>query len=204
MAMRHWLWYKTSGELGGDLTRWGGWPAEVDFNDPDYPDADVQKARADIVAKPDFAGFLAFECPCTCDPEDPASGMCNCCCVNIRDKYVALPAVELTTKPGMVMLLDGSPVNNDDLQSHPPGTVLPLVFAAAVPDSIPDGYQVLVKHGRDPAQILADEVVVEFTAGVTPAVNVTAPSQGAVGGAVGMPVSRRLAEPCRLRLRGWA
>lgn len=209
--MKHWLWYKTNGELGGELIYPCGFPDDFDPNDADSKDPQVIAFRKNFVDLPDFHGFVSYACPC-----GPEAVYCDCPRQRHLRSYVS--GGELAPKPTYEMVLDGVVIpfslgfgvhskNTVATVDRTPGQVSSLYLreTADTPESIPDGVPFRIRCPNPNATMLEqDPTEVVFEKGRTPAVDVVAPPGAGLIEALGVsPVSYRYGHPQGLRIRAW-
>lgn len=190
--MRHYLWYRTDGELGNAETRSKGWPAHADPRDPNTTDPTAQWLRGRRpAAEPDFGGFVAYDCDC-----DPSVVSCRCPYTMLMTHY--FDGQSLIEKPVSSVEVDGRPVTgiNTDINDCVPGSPVSCVIRAEVED----GHQLLVSNVDAPFKLLDAPVTVTFTGGVSSPIVVTAPPQGVAGAFQGK--SKYVRYFCVI-IRGW-
>lgn len=175
--MRNYLWYKTDDQFGGPLACSGGWPVDADPTEVTPSDAMAAVARANAVAEVDYAGIIAYDCPCADGTE-----LADCPHSNDRclDSYHNAGVV--TAKPATVIDVDLATVTPNTaavpLDKTPAATVnLKLVMAG-----VPDGATVDVTFLGGAALHASLPQVLTFTSGETNVLALTAPAQGVVGG----------------------
>jgi hypothetical protein len=204
--MRHWLWHTSTGAIGGEEIINGGWNPALDFNDPASSDGTVQAIRAMRVGKQDFAGFVAFDCPC---PE--ATKWCDCARQQTDTKHVDLDDAEpdpkkkrkrLSDKPGFAIVIDGEQLRgNGMVRDKAPGVAVMVKLVGAVPDGT------VVRLVEHPANLVAvlqtSPAILTFAGGETNTVTLTSPGKGFVARMGLHPQDRRVSSNRGFRIRGW-
>lgn len=211
--MKHWLWYKSDGSLGGEAIYQFGFPADVDLNDEDSEDERVLGYRNTLATQPDFAGFVAYECPCP-----PEMVECDCCRQRHIHYYYDTVAEELKLKPTFDILVDGvlapftvgvgkESVNEVTTVDAPPGSTVKIRLrqAAGSPEGIPPGRQMDLECNTSPSVFQSSPVTVTFDGGgQTEEVDAVVPPQGLVATVVARPTVQKHGHVRSVRLRGWA
>ena len=197
--MRHWLWYKTDGEIGGDITIGGGWDTALDFDDDASTDATVIDNRAGYTGKTGFSGFIAYDCPC------PATDVwCEHPAKKVNEGRVDTTGPTLEDKPVMQLQLDAVDIAHDSQTDKVPAATVTLAIDEAVASTIPDAVQVRVANIPGWAELLETSPQdVSFTSGSTPDVTLKAPAQGLVGAVSVKPLNPKNTVGQRVKVRGW-
>lgn len=204
--MRHWLWFKSSGEIGGDLTVASGWDAGLDFTDAGSTDPEVQYHRDQALLSggtvgytnlTDFAGFIAYDCPC-----DPEIVWCHHAAEQVGQSKVS--GGSLVARPLPKIMVDGVEINHDATVDKTPGAIVTLQLQEVVASDMPNGvvYNATNLNGAEVLQ--TSPTALTYTGGVTNTINMTAPAQGSVGMVSLKPAIMVEGRACRFRIRGWA
>lgn len=194
--MKHWLWHKSDGEVGGDSTYPGGWPAELDLNDVNETDSRVVQVRAHHVIMDDFAGFVAYECAC------PSGDVhCGCAAVKMGTSRVNIGTGLLEDRPAFTVLVGGANYNQGDVNDVTPGATVTLSLSG----TFPDGTKVDVSSVAGEADLIqTSPQVLTFTGNVTNSINLTAPAQGLTGRVALQPQIATDTQRGAVSIRGWA
>lgn len=140
--MRYWLWYKNTGEIGGEAIIAGGWDDSFDFNDPDTLGETALTVRAQLIAVEGFHSFVSYDCPC-----DPSEVWCQCSTLRCADSCVMGEA--MMTKPSFDIVLDDGVIANLSQVDATPGADVNLRLEGAVPDGV-----VVQAHNAKMAEVL--------------------------------------------------
>ena len=196
--MRHYFGYDINGALRS-IENYGpaGWPANFRMDDPDCTADVVTSLRERRASKnPEIIGWVLFDCQC-----DASQGAiiadCKCCNSKFSTSYVDVQTKTLKTKPLRTVYIDSDVVNNGDIVTRAPGTVVTLKVAA----SLPDGEIVHCVQTGQVDLTLDDEWDLTFTNGVTDTKSLTAPAQGSRGAVA---ISGPRIRPMSFFLRGFA
>lgn len=201
--MRHFLGYKSSGEIiSVDSYLPGGWPSSCDMcqgnckvlEDPDcrLPNAVSMRTKR-AKSKPELIGWLAYDCPCS-----PSVKRCVGCFNDfIAHHYVDVDNKKFVLKPATKMILSGREIKSRSVFDARPVTILKF----KVVGDAPDGAVVDVATGGV-ADITPGEnfTKLTFTGGETEELELIAPSHGLKGqcGIFG-----KYVVPQMFYLRGW-
>lgn len=193
--MRSWIWYKTTGEIGGEERMApGGWPLSIDFNDPAIPDAAVQRLRALRAAEPGFAAFLPYDCACPVD-----HGVCSCVCkIAATHKVVA---GSLVAKTGYSIILDGVVVDGVTTIDKEPTSDLTLHLEGPLPDGAK--IDLVEPPGTQLSVLPAGPNVLTFNNGETNVIAFVAPPRLNIVRLALRPQDARDSAVRGLRIRGW-
>ena len=189
--MKHWLWYKTDGEIGGEIVRQDGWGAE-DLDDSESTDPIVVGLRATYTAMDGFAGFISFTC-------GDASGFCDCAWHRVISQRVDTGGPTLEDKPTYTIKVDAVTVNNGDTIDKTPGTDVDVHLEG----SIGDGVVVDISNGGGVDVLQTSPQQLTFVSGTTNTVTIKAPTAGATGGVGLTPQNKKDAALGWFKVRGW-
>lgn len=199
--MRHYLWYRSDGSIGGPETMDFGFPAEIDPRDPDPDTADpvAQTIRGYRIGVDDHAGWHLYDCGC-----DPTVRVCGHAAERFRDSYVQLPGDVLASRDRVEFLVDGvvtAPNSAEAPLNKLPAGSVSFKLREKSPGDVPDG--TVAKGYRLGTVDLAEAYPVEltFTGGESSEATLVAPSQGVKGGIV-FTQGMYCAES-QLWIRGW-
>lgn len=189
--VRHLIRYNSEGELVGVDRRMGGWPDDVDPNDPETTNPRAQKLRkTKATSGANFVGWASYRCPC---PEHLKTCTCahHVCQQNYYNGVVIFP------KPELRILVND--VEVADLASVVPGSNSTLKLVGA----IPDGHAVTV-HDIAATKILSSDdhqVSLTFSGGESDPVEFVAPDQGM---SATLAATSKYVRYFILNIRGWA
>lgn len=190
--MRHWLWYKTSGEIGGEALIGGGWDNSFDFNDSGTLDPTALNSYNYLSSLPGFSGFIAYDCVC-----DPVIVWCQHATEQVANCRVAGDTLE--EKPDYVLLVDGVTIDSLTITDKTPATTVTLQLSGALPD---DTIIEAINLGNTHL-LQTSPTLLTFSGGVTNTINLVTPSQGIVGKIGVLPPNREAAKIKQVNLRGW-
>jgi hypothetical protein len=194
--VRHWLWYKTTGEIGGDIITGGGWDLAVDFNEPST-DETVQGIREHFMGQADYAGFVPYDCA------HPAAAVwCNDAANKVGTDVVDTNTQTLASKPVFDLILDGVAVAAYSSNDKSPGSAVTLQLQVAT-GSIPDGTVVKARNVTDVSLLQTSPQDLTFVAGVTNQATLTAPAQGQTGNVWLDPADASTCVSVGVKVRGW-
>lgn len=175
--MRHYLWHRPDGSLGGHMTFWRGFPETCDPSDPDTTDPTAIGLRAQYTGRPDFGGIVPYDCPCPVDVN-----VCSCPSDRMWDTRIVGGAVAALPVVGWVV--DGVPVEpNAGPVVKTPGADV-VVSLAVLSGDVPDGTVVMVRSNGQPLLAPAFPIPLTIVGGVSGDVTFRAPGQGFTGSVV--------------------
>lgn len=189
--MRHFIWYKTSGELGGVESRTGGWDDHVDITDPNTSDSVAQLIRSHRpTSVDDFGGFAIYECDCPIQDS-------HCACPHELVSTHYYESNEFAPKPDRDIELNGAAANLYLPNDFTPGTTVSLTLRS----SVPDGHTLSIENISSLGGIIDGAQSISFTSGISSELNIDVPPQGVMGAITG---SSNLIRDFRIIIRGWA
>jgi hypothetical protein len=172
--MRHFLWLKADGLIGGFHVITGGW--SVGFDPTDLTESNLQAKfirDSHENAGDGFASYFEYNCPC-----DTSVGLCDC--VNTAVEQCHVEAGALTLKPTLAILLDSQ--NAAGTTADTP-LVLPAgtdVTCQLTTDSIPDGTVAQLVRVGGPDNFATYPVDLTFTGNATNTVTFSVPAKGMI------------------------
>jgi len=131
--MRHIIWLKADGSIGGFHIITGGWAPDFDPNDLTESNTQAKFVRDHHAANPSngFHSFFEYECPCS-----PSAGFCDCpnnTCANCH-----VDGGLLKIKPTLSLLLTNQVVGATS-EIAPlvlaAGAEVPIKFTGSLPDT---------------------------------------------------------------------
>lgn len=195
--MRHWLWYKTSGKIGGEITYPGGFDTDWDFNDDQSAEEMVQQFRSEYTGKANFDAFIAYDCPC-----DPSEVYCDHARQQVKTQRVVGSSLEALPVPEIKV--DSTTTADGDVVDKTPGATVTLDLDI-VSGSFSDGTVINATNDpRGPDLIQSPPGVLTYASGVTNQINVVAPAQGQTGRVVLTPANEEDAQVIGFGVRGWS
>jgi len=196
--VRHYIWYKADGAIGGQEVHGGGFPNDCDLTDPDTQNPLAQQLRANrIRLNPEFAGYLAYDCSC-----DPSEVWCQCPYHKQATSYV--DDGEIVARPTVTMVVDGvdTPSNTADAPLlRTPGANLSIKFRAP---EVPNGVQIVVPRQASigPDMVPNWPITFTFDGGETNSITLYAPAVRGMMSGLGFYEERWVA-PLKLFVKGW-
>jgi len=174
--MKHYLWYKTDGTIGGTCDKTGGWASGEDPSEATPTDVGAAAVKAATEAYADFAGWIAYDCGCGTEV-----GFCSHGDEKIRDSYS--DAGTLTAMPAFTLDLDASTVSGPTFET-PLDKATGACTLKIVSATVPDGATVKVTGGYKTGPALHDAlpVTLTFTSGETDTVALNSPPVGLTAG----------------------
>lgn len=195
--MKHWLWYTTNGELGGDIIHQDGWGSQ-DLNDAGTSDPLLISIRATYTVLPDFSAFISFSCACV-------SGFCQCASEKVRTDRVNLAGPSLEAKPTFTIKLDAVAVASGSKTDKTPGATVNLTLETLT-GTIPDGtiVEVIDNPNSNAVDMLqTSPALLTFTGGATNTVALLTPAAGVTGVIALVAQDRWKAVQGSFKIRGW-
>ena len=193
--MKHYVWHRTDGSIGGHMQFQGGFPVGCDPADPATTDPRAQALRATYTAKPEYGGIVAYTCGCGAGQ----TGFCGCANARVRDAIVVGGVVTaMATMQWRVdgVLIDPLGVSDPPLDKTPGANVVVSLVGA-----VPDGVAVSIQRNTSPDLAQSFPVVLTFTGGETDQATLRAPGAGLTGAVVAY---HRVYVPWSgLKIRGW-
>ena len=189
--MKHWLWYKTDGEIGGEIVRRDGWGVE-DLNDSESTDPTVIDLRATYTVMSGFTGFISFTC-------GDGDGLCDCACQKVSDERVNLSGPALETKPTFVIKVDSVTMDNKGTIDKTPSVSVDIHLEGTVPD----GVVVCLANAGRVDMLETSPQFLTFSSNVTNTIAITAPTAGATGVVSLVPQNLKDARQGHFSIRGW-
>lgn len=169
--MKHFVWHRTDGSIGGTFTMTNGVPDDMDPRNEQTTHPAAKQAHQDASSRMGFNGWVPYDCPC------PPKGMCDCLAERVRDSYVEDGT--LRQKPALEILVDGQPYQpGTGHLSRPAGSTVEVMFRCAAPD----GHQATVQPLQGPAVVLQAPTPVRFTGGLSQGLWLRVPPLGLTGG----------------------
>lgn len=186
--MRTYFAFRNTGEISGVVMHHGAWPEGYDLmaSNPSHP---LAKANREVHAsKPDFAGFVVFDCACE-------NVICNCPANASFNHYVQ--GGQLVAKPDLVVKVNGEVVVTTE---DAPALIAPNTdFTLSLEASVPDGTTVQLRF--EGARMAPTNPTLTFTNGVA-STTLRAPLQGASSRAL-QAVLTKYVRPFNLYVLGW-
>lgn len=207
--MKHWLWYRADGSIGGEILLPGGHDVSHDMNDASEGAPQTVKDLRAIATE--FEGFHAFApYECACPSEDV---YCDCSrqqcigCYYDGAALVAKPTYELVLDNVVIPFVVGQGIkanNTVETVDRVPGVTsqLKVRVKGDSPEAIPDGTSIFI-HCVGAEVLAVNPTELQFTSGETPTVALVAPPQGMLAVVTARPGADRRGHAQALRLRGW-
>lgn len=191
--MRSWIWYKTSGEVGGaERLIPGGWPMDLDFNNPQVQDPAVQNIRTMRLSTPGYAGFLPFDCECVGD-------ICSCA-LGFANTHLVVGGT-LVEKPSYAISVDGAVIAPGTQIDKTPGADISVSLSGAIMDGTV--FDLAEPQGVSLSVLPTNPTALTFMNGVTNVVTIPAPPRLSIARLAIRPQNPRDGAVSGIRIRGW-
>ena len=193
--MKHWLWIKKDGSVGGCEIFSGGWSDEHDLNDDgDATHGTVKFIRGLRLKEPDFSHFIEYSCDCAAD--EP-----GCQCPSLAVIHKLFVDGKLVEKPAFDVVLDGVVIPATQPVDRPPGSTPSLQLRGPMPDGT---VVEAIDHPRANVCMLERSPAnLTFTGGVTNTIQLSVPIKGMIGRVGLRPTNLAVAKLSGIRIRGW-
>lgn len=194
--MKHYLWHKSDGEIGGELTYQGGWPSGKDPSDSECTDPIAASNRAWALDQVGCTAIVEYSCACAGSLE-----FCSCAVDRCNDSVISEGSV--TAKQAVTVCLGGTDKDDaingaESAYDVTPASTITLKLKASVADDT----EVVLKNCASGEDLIDDDVTLTFTSGVTNEVTINTPAQGLKGGVYTL--TTLLVPRTRCVLRGWS